>query len=53
MAQNKRLLYTEGGEKKEIYSKTYIISDKIIFFWKTVGVYQADYLTSPGQVVPD
>ena len=44
--------------KKEVSSKKWIISGKVIFLWEKPGggkggVYQADYLPSTDQVIPD
>ena len=34
-------------------SKELIVSGQVTFLWGMAGVYQADYLTSTDQVIPD
>lgn len=41
------------GWEKEVTSKEWIVSGKVIFLWWMAGVCQLDYLTSADQVSPD
>ena len=39
--------------QKSVSSNKWIVSGKVTFLWEKVGVYEADYLTSADQVIPD
>ena len=42
-----------AGTRKLYEAKKWVGYCKVTFFWGMAGVYQADYLTSADQAIPD
>ena len=51
--QNEFYRQKEAGTRKLYLAKKQIVYSKVAFLWGITGVYQADYLTSAEEVIPN